>query len=689
MIERTDLPRDRALLALLALSGAVVIFVISIRVFPYHSLNHDEGVYLQQAAMLLRGELFLRPPVPESFRPWFFVDVGEKLYPKYAPIPAAMFAGGMALGEARISLALIACVNIALVYGITSELFDGWTGLLGAVFVLASPLFLVNSSVFLPYAPTAMWNFLFAFAYIRSARTENLRWGALAGGAIGIAFFSRPFTAVLFALPFIIHTLWTMRTVDQLRQKSVMACVGLCGVAVALGYNYLVTGSPWVFPYEAFAPHDGLGFGHRELLNHQLEYTPSLALESNGMVLTQLFTDWVAGGLLGTLLGTLGLCVFLVRARRGEQTPGAAMLLGIVIAVALGNVYFWGNFNILGDLTNPNDGLIAYFGPYYHFDLLLPIAGFAAYGARWGIGTLRGVTGKATQSSSQRRAAVVVCVLITASGFAGASISVGADPINDNLEVTETYEQAYESIDSPDSAIVFLPAPYGAWLNHPFQWLRNDPAFEGNVVYSLPENQFAVIDAFENRSVYRYSYDENWAPHEGDPIDPQLQRVTTAQGDRIRLDSSFGIPTDAERVSIRVAAGEKTAYFTASPDSDGENPLNLTASITQKAVHIDGANPVGNETLGIDAPKEVVISVYIGYKAGTGFSYQLTLPIRETNGSLQALSPYRKQCLNSWGCTGDPGVSATNASQDRFINISLRTIAPENQLDSTNQKDNH
>ncbi len=41
----------------------VVVFWLAHVVFPYHSVNDDEGVYLYQAAMLLEGKLFLNPPV--------------------------------------------------------------------------------------------------------------------------------------------------------------------------------------------------------------------------------------------------------------------------------------------------------------------------------------------------------------------------------------------------------------------------------------------------------------------------------------------------------------------------------------------------------------------------------------------------------------------------------------------------
>ncbi|HKJ58060.1 MAG TPA: glycosyltransferase family 39 protein, partial [Halobacteriales archaeon] len=300
--------REQTLAAGLALVAGVLSVAIGVYVFPYLSVNHDEAVYLQQAAMLLEGQLYLRPPVPEAFRPWFFVRDGAAFYPKYAPVPAAMFATGELVGSARVALAVLAAAATWLTYAVVAEVFDRRRGLLAAAFLVASPLFLIQSAVFLPYLPTAVLNLLFAFAYLRADRTRSHRWAAVAGAAIGLAFFARPYTAVLFAAPFAVHALWTFRTPDRptVLRQSVTAVLGLAGVAVTLSYNALLTGSPFVFPYEAFAPLDGLGFGRRALLGYSVEYTPGLALRANAEVLWTLFARWVAAGPLGTGLAALG-----------------------------------------------------------------------------------------------------------------------------------------------------------------------------------------------------------------------------------------------------------------------------------------------------------------------------------------------------------------------------------------------
>jgi hypothetical protein len=133
------------------LSGAVVFFVALV-VFPYHSANHDEGVYLLQAAMLLEGQLELQAgALADAFRPWFFIEDGGRLYSKYTPVPAAMYAVSMALfGEPRVTLAVVAAGSTGLVYWLGAMTVDRRVGVVAAALFATAPMTLFTSSVFLP-----------------------------------------------------------------------------------------------------------------------------------------------------------------------------------------------------------------------------------------------------------------------------------------------------------------------------------------------------------------------------------------------------------------------------------------------------------------------------------------------------------------------------------------------------------
>jgi hypothetical protein len=672
--------RTRYGILFVSILGAVVTFLVATKLFPYHSLNHDEGVYLQQAAMLLDGKFFLHPPVPEAFRPWFFVRDASGLYPKYAPVSAAMFALGELLGNAHLALALVAAGNVALVAAIASQAFDRRTGLIAAVLFFSSPLFLVDSAVFLPYAPTTFWNLLFAFAYFRSARTERKSFAALAGGAIGIAFFSRPYTALLFALPFVAHALYALRASwfdrDIVARLGTTAAVGILGVLVALGYNAVVTGSLLVFPYEAFAPLDGLGFGHRELLGYEQQYTVRLAFRSTFAAVSDLFVNWVSGGLLGTALAVLGLIAGIRWPRPSDwgaefsQNQARAVLAGLFPAVVLGNVYFWGNRNILGTIADPNDGLIHFFGPYYHFDLLLPTAAFAAFGAVVQAGWLRQRT-NASLSSRRAKPVFVALLVLSATVFAGVTAALAASPYRANATVTDQYRAAYSPVESRsfDDALLFVPTTYGNWLNHPFQVFRNDPDFDGPVVYALDgPHRFDVVDAYPNRTLYRYVYRGQWEPYGGVPVQPRLQRVRSVHGDSVSLTTTVGLPKSVDSASVRLASDSGSSYYVV----DGNRSARFRLVVSDGHARLVGSNVSagGDAAIPVGKTDTVSVEVYVENAEGTGFSYLLRLPIERHDGSVRALTPYRGICRVARTCGGEGTAYLPNETAPR---VSLET----------------
>ncbi|MBX0323274.1 glycosyltransferase family 39 protein [Halomicroarcula sp. F13] len=667
MARFTELEWGRLATAALGVLAAVAVAFLTTEVFPYHSLNHDEGVYLQQAAMLLEGQLFLRPPVEGAFRPWFFVESENGMYPKYAPVAATMFAVGKLFGGYRVALVAIAAGNVLGVVGLVREVFDRRTGLLAGAFVLASPLFLVDSSVFLPYAPTTLLNLAFGYAYLVADRTGDRRFAGVAGAAIGLAFFSRPYTAVLFAAPFIVHACWTLwRDLwGSLPRQATTAVLGSTGVLLTLGYNAVVTGSPFLFPYQAFAPEDGLGFGHREILAHEVVYTPELALRANRLVLELFFTEWVTGGLLGAGLAALGVAL----AVRAGLTARQAVVAGIALSVAAGNVYFWGNFNILGDLERAGDGLVSALGPYYHFDLLVPTAAFAARGA---LGGLRAVEAR----NSRRSARVVLAALVLLStGVLGGVTAQNIDaPLSENMEVTRTYEDAYEPFEDgpPDDAVVLLPDPYGDWLNHPFQYLRNDPGYDGDTVYAIDDEPFAVHDAFPDRRFYRYVYRGAWAPYAGSPSDAYLQRVRDVDGERVELRTTVGIPDGAVGVTVRVGVDGRSAYYVVPDPSEN---VSLALLVDDDGARLRGeVRPLQNETLDVDGRETVRTTVFVDYGGGSGFAYRFDLPVDAEDDRVRALTPRIERCRSARACGGAAAYVPGTGPDGVFVETNLTAI---------------
>ena len=653
--------------ALVAIGGGLLVFGIAHLVFPYHSTNHDEAVYLQQAAMLLEGQLFLEPPVRGPFRPWFFVADGGRLYPKYSPVAAAMFAGGKLLGGYRVTLALVAAAALGLTFLAVREVFDDRTGVVASLLLLASPLFLVDASVFLAYVPTTVWNLAFAASYLHADRTGSHRTAAVAGAAIGIAFFSRPYTAILFATPFVVHAVWSLRTLGRPRvvRLGLTAGVGLVGVLATLGYNAVVTGDPLLFPYQAFAPEDGLGFGHRQILGYERTFTPVLSLRANARLLWLFATEWFVAGPLGTLALAAGLWTVV---RRGITNRELA-LGSVLVTVPLGNLYFWGTLNMVGALSNPDDGLVRFLGPYYHVDMLLPAAGFAAVGVLASWDRLRAAIRERVTADRVRPALVATALLVAAIGGSATVAAAGAQ-LEPNYDVSRQYEAAYAPFEqqSFDDSVVLLPTPYGDWLNHPFQPLRNDPGYDEGPVYAMQDRQFAVLDAFPGRTYYRYVYRGQWAPFLGKSVTPRIQRVRLARGPAVVTNVTLGVPETAEVVSIRLTNGSENDYATLS--QSGQRDLRLVSDANR--TRLLGTGEAKPPTVATPANGTVALNAFVDFGTSAGFTYRVVVPVQQTDRGVRALTPRLEQCWDQRRCGGEAAFVPGSHRDGVSLNASVR-----------------
>ena len=711
---------NRTIASYLALGAAagIAVFLIAVFVFPYHSVNHDEGVYLMQASMLLEGQLTLAGgELADVFRPWFFIEDGGELYAKYNPVPPAMFAVSMALfGEPRVTLAVVAAGNAVLVAILGSMVADRRVGLLAGGLFAISPMTLFTSSVFLPYAPTTLLNLLFAVTYLHGVRTGSLRAAAAAGIAVGLAAFSRPYTAILFAAPFILHAVWTVarslraadrsllqqarllgsrggvRSLPNAVQRNLLTGIGGSAfVGLTLAYNAVLTGAPLTFPYQAFAPLDGPGFGFREILGHEVVYTLDLALESNRYALQFLGTRWFAGGVIGTLAAVVGLFVAARwwRARDREWGSTAGMLLaGLFLSVPLGNIPFWGTHNMLAELDNPANGLVSHFGPFYYFDLLVPLSIFAALGLVAGWRWLRHGDAfdrlvAATSPTTARRVAVVFA-LVAALAVGGVTAQAAAEPLERNTAYTDKYETVYEPIESADfeNALVFIPDPYGPWQNHPFQSLRNDPGFDGEVVYARdrdPAGNFEVVEAYPNRSVYRFAYRGVWTPEPDQDVSPKLESLSTPTGELLTVGTQVGVADRVSRATVAIRAdGETVTRGITSPGETITANWTLTNG-TARLDSIDG-EPVaaGNTSVPIDATEDVGLRITLVDSGGNTYTYQQWTAVQSTPAGLQAFAPpERRVCRLTTDCDPEDAYLPDDPDEHpEWVDFETDVVAP-------------
>ncbi|QOS11877.1 uncharacterized protein HfgLR_08680 [Haloferax gibbonsii] len=709
-VDRTRTRRRLAALCVSLLVGLVVTW-FAVDLFPYHTVNDDEGVYLTQAAMLLEGKLFLYPgPLTEAVRPWFFVvqetpsaPGGVQLYSKYSPAVPALFAVGLAFGLPNLVLGAIAAISAALVHALTADAFDRTTGVVAAGLLGLSPLFLLTSSTFLAYAPTTMLNLGFAVCYVRAARRDSSGYAVVAGALVGAAFFARPYTAVLFALPFIAHSLWALATARRagtgwvvFRRYAAVALPGLAFVGLTLAYNAVVTGDPLTFPYIAFAPRDGIGFGERAILGYEVFYTPAMGVETAVEALDMLATRWGPMGWFGTVAAVFG---FGVTARRwwghktGRNLRGSArrrhhglggrdrafaelsddalacVVAGVFASVFVGNAAFWGTHNGL------RNGLIDLLGPFYHFDALVPLAVFGAAGIVAGARLLSRLSHRRFSASEARGVAFSV-LLVSALVAGGVTVGAVEEPYDENRLRTENLAATYEPLldagfehppltpsvpsvgtgglggggggiglggdstatGNETKALVFHPDPYGDWSAHPFQTLRNDPGFDGPVVYAIDdgaEQDFAVLDA-TNRTPYRFTYRGTWTGAV-DAVEPELTRLDVLSGERVDATTTLGAPEGTNTVSVRVETDEGYARY----DAAMAESLPVELSLTPAGVAVTN-HPLafGPERLSIPpGASEVDLAVtYVG-DFGETVTYRQTVTVERSGDEVRVVWP--------------------------------------------------
>jgi 4-amino-4-deoxy-L-arabinose transferase-like glycosyltransferase len=255
---------------LIALCVAAFILSTAVAWGVYGSMPHieDEHANVFQAKVFAGGNLAVRAPAVQSnaFYIPFILNQNGWLFGKYPPGYSLLLMPAAWIDQWWLINALAAVVIVLGVYLLGRDLFDADTGLLAAALGLLAPMFILLSGALVSHFVTMALLTIFAWGFIRARRSDHahpIGFAALAGITIGLAFITRPLTAVAIGLPFAVQAV-----IDLVRRwRSVWhtyaaLLIVFSAFAVMLPlYNAALTGSPFTSTYELWWSMDRLGFG--------------------------------------------------------------------------------------------------------------------------------------------------------------------------------------------------------------------------------------------------------------------------------------------------------------------------------------------------------------------------------------------------------------------------------------------
>lgn len=243
--ERPDAERTVVVLGV-ALAVAITCFV-QFAIVRGASILDDENAYLFSAHLFAHGHVGLPTP-PLAFQNAMILR--EPMWTSgYTPGHSLVLAPASLIHAEHFIPPLFAGVLVVAIWSFCRDMFGPKHAALAALFASLSPFVWAMHGTLLAFATSGTCLAVFLLATARAEKTAKPRWMLLAGLAIGLAFLTRPYEAVAFALPCAIRLLGEARRQPA---RLVYAIVGFLALAWILPlHDYLVMGSPFELPYNA------------------------------------------------------------------------------------------------------------------------------------------------------------------------------------------------------------------------------------------------------------------------------------------------------------------------------------------------------------------------------------------------------------------------------------------------------
>jgi hypothetical protein len=228
-------------------------------------LLHDELAYVLQAKLFASGRWTApAPPFPEFFaQPHVLND--PVVASKYPPGHSLLLAVGERFGMPALVIAALSALRGALAFAIARRLTNGAIALGTGILLLHGQSLYFGASYFSQTTTGAMLLVAW-YALLRWHQGGGRGWMALVGLSVGWCAITRPFSAVLFALPIAVAVVLDLVRTRRWRELGVGLAVGTAVVAILPLWSARTTGdwrvSPVAVYMRDYMPFDHPHFGY-------------------------------------------------------------------------------------------------------------------------------------------------------------------------------------------------------------------------------------------------------------------------------------------------------------------------------------------------------------------------------------------------------------------------------------------
>jgi hypothetical protein len=443
------------------------------------AISDDEHAYAFMGQLFATGRIYV-PSLPPALRPFldnqFIVNDG-KMYGIYFPGHPTALAIGERLHAMTWVPTVSATLTVPLAFGVARRIFGQRTALLTLPLLLVSPYFLFPSATLLSHSTAAVMLMAFVYAVLRLLETPDaFRWWIVGGVALSWATLTRPFSAPIFAVPWLVWVgaeLWRRRSGRAMGGAVVFCLIGAGALGLLLVYQNALSGSPFVSGYQTFSR-----MHHWGLIGRALDATPPLPSIHEFMFTLGRMNFWLFGW---------PISLFLILFYR--RNDGGRRLLTSVVYVLL----------LYGAISAAT---IHPVGPVHYSELAVPMVILSASGLERLVELARGamMPGGAARVVVTAPVAAILCALVTFYPVYAGSLRASADLTRAPYELL-----AERGIDRALVFVQSLPALHVS----PYSWAyfrrNNSPDLTDPILfvnYLGPEKNKELMRMFPDRPAF-------------------------------------------------------------------------------------------------------------------------------------------------------------------------------------------